>query len=296
MAIKHILLLIILAIPAFAQQQEWGQCGGIGWAGPTTCVSGTSCIKHNDYFSECLAPSSSTATGTQPTGGNCLTLKLDAKLPDPFTFFANGTCVASQADWACRRAEISQLFQRYELGTLPSKPQTVTGTLSGTALTINVSDSAKIISLAPTITYPSIGSAPFPAIIAIGGLSIPTPAGVAVINFNNDDMAIQNDATSRGLGVGRIIDALEGISSNSRIDLTRLGVSGCSHNGKGALVAGAFETQSGSSYAGYWRISDKMLASGISTQTASEIVGENVWFSTAFAQYVNQVSGVILLE
>ncbi|KAH9940452.1 acetyl xylan esterase [Epithele typhae] len=65
---------------ASAQAQEWGQCGGIGWTGPTTCVSGTTCVKQNDYFSQCLASTSSvptttvtthtstTTTGTAPSG------------------------------------------------------------------------------------------------------------------------------------------------------------------------------------------------------------------------------------
>jgi len=190
--------------------------------------------------------------------------------------------------------------------------------LSGNTLTINVSDNGKSISFSVTITYPTSGTAPFPAIIGNGGISFPTPSGVALINFNNNDIALQNDASSRGQGkfytlygsnasasammawawgISRVIDALEIVSGNARIDLTKLAVSGCSRNGKGALVAGAFEPrialtipqESGSGGAGCWRISDKMLANGVNTQTASEIVGENVWFSTAFAQYANQV-------
>jgi endo-1,4-beta-xylanase len=34
--------------------QKWGQCGGIGWTGPTTCVSGSTCQKVNDWYSQCL--------------------------------------------------------------------------------------------------------------------------------------------------------------------------------------------------------------------------------------------------
>ncbi|KAL5355076.1 glycoside hydrolase superfamily [Aspergillus floccosus] len=34
--------------------QKWGQCGGIGWTGPTTCVSGTTCKYQNDWYSQCL--------------------------------------------------------------------------------------------------------------------------------------------------------------------------------------------------------------------------------------------------
>jgi len=149
-------------------------------------------------------------------------------------------------------------------------------------------------------------------------MSFPTPAGVSVITFNNNDMAAQNSGASRGVGkfyqlygsghsasammawawgISRVIDALE-MTPAANINLQRLAVTGCSRNGKGALVAGAFEPrialtipqESGSGGSGCWRISDVMLADGINTQTASEIVQENVWFSTAFAQFVNDVS------
>jgi hypothetical protein len=35
--------------------QQWGQCGGINYSGPTTCVSPYSCRKINDYYFQCLA-------------------------------------------------------------------------------------------------------------------------------------------------------------------------------------------------------------------------------------------------
>ncbi|KAF9043810.1 hypothetical protein BDZ89DRAFT_217024 [Hymenopellis radicata] len=352
MALKGPLaVLLAFAASAYAQSQVWGQCGGIGWTGATTCVSGSTCTYSNDWYSQCLpggpastaAPTSTTVlttsqasttsvatTGGSPTttaagGGSSacptlpasITLQSNAFLPDPFTFI-NGQKVVTKDDWACRREEISQLFQRYELGTLPPKPSSVTASLSGTSLTINVSEAGKSISFSVSISRPSSGTAPFPAIIAYGGLSIPTPAGVSVITFNNDDIAAQNDGSSRGQGkfftlygsshsagamtawawgVSRIIDALE-LTPSANIDLTKIGVSGCSRNGKGALVAGAFDArialtipqESGSGGAGSWRISDGMMKNGTSTQTASEIVGENVWFSTLFNPYVNQVN------
>jgi len=33
---------------------EWGQCGGIGWTGCTSCASGTSCSQINAYYFQCL--------------------------------------------------------------------------------------------------------------------------------------------------------------------------------------------------------------------------------------------------
>lgn len=196
---------------------------------------------------------------------------------------------------------------------MPPKPANVTGSLSGNTLTVSVSDQGKSISFTVSVSKPS-GAGPFPALIAYGGLSIPQPSGVAILTFNNDDIAAQQDGSSRGKGkfytiygsghsagammawawgVSRIMDALAQV--NSGIDLTRVGVTGCSRNGKGALVAGAFEPrivltipqESGSGGSGCWRISDSMLANGTSTQTASEIVGENVWFSPAFNTWAN---------
>ncbi|KAJ7155509.1 Glucuronoyl esterase catalytic domain from Hypocrea Jecorina [Mycena crocata] len=238
----------------------------------------------------------------------------DAALPDPFTF-ADGSKVATLSDWACRRAEISTLLQRDELGTLPDKPDSMHASFAGNTLNITVAVAGKSVSLAPTITYPTTGTAPFPALIAMGGISIPRPAGVAVINFNNAQMAAQDTAASRGHGlfytlfgsdasagamiawawaVRRIMDALEQLPA-ARINTARVGVSGCSRNGKGALVAGAFEPrlvltipqESGSGGTDSWRISDFILAGGILTQTASEIVQENVWLSSNFDQFAN---------
>nr|QBA31203.1 acetyl esterase precursor [Evansstolkia leycettana] len=37
-----------------AVAQHWGQCGGIGWTGPTTCVSPYTCTFVNDYYYQCL--------------------------------------------------------------------------------------------------------------------------------------------------------------------------------------------------------------------------------------------------
>jgi hypothetical protein len=139
-----------------------------------------------------------------------------------------------------------------------------------------------------------------------------------MINFNNDEMAAQVSTSSRGQGkfydlygsshtasamtawawgVSRIVDAIE-ITSAANINPKRLGVTGCSRNGKGALVAGAFEErialtipqESGSGGSACWRLSDAMKNSGTNVQTASEIIGENVWFSKTFEGYVNSVS------
>jgi hypothetical protein len=42
------------APPSAAQAPAWGQCGGSGWTGATACASGTSCVKQNEWYSQCL--------------------------------------------------------------------------------------------------------------------------------------------------------------------------------------------------------------------------------------------------
>ena len=34
--------------------QQWEQCGGIGYSGPTECASPYACVYQNDYYSQCL--------------------------------------------------------------------------------------------------------------------------------------------------------------------------------------------------------------------------------------------------
>ncbi|KAJ8080268.1 carbohydrate-binding module 1 [Marasmius tenuissimus] len=240
-------------------------------------------------------------------------------LPDPFTF-TNGAKVTTLADWTCRQAEISQLLQTYELGVKPAKPSSFSATFSGNTLSMTASNGGQSIQFSATVTLPS-GNGPFPAIIALDGGSIPRPSNVALINFNTGDMAQQNDGSSRGKGkfytlygsghsagamtawawgISRIVDAIEATPA-AKIDPKRLAVTGCSRDGKGALVAGALEPrialtipqESGSGGSASWRLSDDMMKRGIQTQTASEIVGENVWFSTAFNTYARSSVNVL---
>jgi hypothetical protein len=263
-------------------------------------------------------------TTGEDSGANCTipalpsyaSLPTNPKLPDPFKALS-GSRITTQADWTCRRAEISALARAFVLGTKPSKPSSVTASFSAGTLNITCSNGGKTIAFSVTITKPTSGSGPFPALIGVGGSSLPslTSKGVALITFDSDELAAEADATSRGQGkffdlygssldsgaliahawgVSRIIDALE-VTPSAGIDTTRLAVTGCSHFGRSALVAGAFDErialtvpqESGVGGAGAWRIADSEFANGKNVQTASEAVGENCWFGTGFNQFAN---------
>ncbi|KAK6362623.1 hypothetical protein TWF730_000079 [Orbilia blumenaviensis] len=61
-------IIAILTIKSVeAQGGAWSQCGGIGWSGTTTCVSGYTCTVLNPYYSQCLPGSGPSTTTTTTT-------------------------------------------------------------------------------------------------------------------------------------------------------------------------------------------------------------------------------------
>lgn len=240
------------------------------------------------------------------------------KLNDPFTF-SDGSKVTTQDQWKCRQAEISKILQQYELGDYPPPPDKVEATLSGASLSVKVTVGGKTATISTSIRKGS-GASPGPAIIAIGGSSLPIPGTVGSMTFSNDAWAGQSNSRGQGAfytlfgnthsagaltawawGVDRLIDGLEQLGSAATgIDTKRLGTTGCSRNGKGAFVVGALvqrialtlPQESGSGGAACWRISDSEEGKGQTIQTAHQIVTENVWFSTRLNQYVRAVNTI----
>ena len=124
---------------------------------------------------------SRTVTVTQSGGGggcnmppipSFASLPTNSFLPDPFTFM-NGSRVTTRAEWTCRRAEIAALAQEFEYGYKPNTPYSATtGSRSGNTLTVTVTDNGRTISFNASITYPSSGSGPFPAMIGVCGSNL----------------------------------------------------------------------------------------------------------------------------
>ncbi|KZT38981.1 mannanase [Sistotremastrum suecicum HHB10207 ss-3] len=67
MFLKSLASLAAVAVAVSAQAPNWGQCGGIGWSGATTCAGGWVCTYSNPYYSQCLAPSSTSTKSTTTT-------------------------------------------------------------------------------------------------------------------------------------------------------------------------------------------------------------------------------------
>jgi hypothetical protein len=238
-------------------------------------------------------------------------LPANATLPDPFTRL-NGTRIASKADWRCRRAEIKKLAERYVYGEKPVKPTTVTGTVSNSTISVNVSHNGRNAAFSASVQLPS-GTGPFPAVIVLGGFGADTAtiraAGAAVISY--DPLAVGREGTPRnnkqgafysiygatsgtGLlaawawGASRIIDVVEQ-SGGTLLKADAMGVTGCSRYGKGAFVVGAFDQrialtmpiESGSAGAPILR----GIPGESGAQPLSSAYGEQPWLGDAFSSF-----------
>ncbi|WP_405094217.1 cellulose-binding domain-containing protein [Micromonospora sp. NBC_01392] len=260
------------------------------------------------------------AAGVENEGADCAvpalpeqgSLPTNAKLPDPFTKI-NGTRISTVSDWRCRREEIKRLSEKFVYGEKPAKPQTVTGSVSSTSITVNVSHQGRTSSFSAGVELPA-GTGPFPAVVVLGGFGADTAgikaAGAAVINY--DPYAVGREGTPRtnkqgafysiygntsptGLlmawswGVSRIIDVLEQ-SGGTILRGDATGVTGCSRFGKGAFVIGAFDQriqltmpiESGSGGVPIFR-----GIPGEGAQSLSSAYGEQPWLGDAFGSFTS---------
>ena len=164
--------------------------------------------------------------------------------------------------------------------------------LAKDTIVVTVKDGEGELAIRCPVIYPE-GDGPFPAIIGIGfwagAGSLPskifTDRNIAMIGFPfGDVMAHQQTRGSEPInalypelqemgayaawpwGVSRVIDGLEALGAESRIDLGHLAISGCSFAGKMALFAGAFDErialtiaqEPGGGGAAAWRVSETL--------------------------------------
>ena len=214
-------------------------------------------------------------------------------LTDPFIWSDGSGRSTNFSDWSHRRAEIAAEIQNYEIGPKPKRPDTITASYSGGVLTVVVTENGKTLTLKSQVVLPS-GTGPFPAVIGMnsGTGSLPanlfTSNGVATITYNHNDVTIYNgkgetnpyflmypDLNYAGQysawawGVSRLIDGLELVQNDLKIDLKHLAVTGCSYAGKMALFAGALDErialtipqESGGGGAAAWRVSESLIES-----------------------------------
>jgi len=79
---------------AYAQQAAYAQCGGNGWTGAKSCVSGYTCNVYNEYYAQCIPGSGSAAPAT--TAKPASTVKVTStKVAVPTTVVSTKQAVTS---------------------------------------------------------------------------------------------------------------------------------------------------------------------------------------------------------
>ena len=205
------------------------------------------------------------------------TLTASAQLAAPQTDLPNplqkldGTLVKNLDDWRSRRQEIAAMIQQYGIGEKPEvAPEAIKARMDGDTLIVDVTVGGETLTLKSGIHYPTTGQPPYALMIGTSMLSLPKlmfeNRPIATMNYheaqvndysqwkphhergehNFDRLYPQlkdNGAYSQwAWGLSRLIDGLEQLGpEKTKINVKRIGVSGCSYAGKMSLFCGAFD-------------------------------------------------------
>jgi hypothetical protein len=241
-------------------------------------------------------------------------------LPDPFMWAdSSRERISSRSDWRCRREEIGDQIQHYELGTKPAPPKNLIANFSADSiLTVFVVVNEDTLLLTSKITLPK-GNGPFPAVIGVGFSptgSLPadifTSRGIATIRYNESQITkawsnkrgdgpffrLYRDTTRSKFiawawGASRIIDGLEKCPE-AKIDLKHLAITGCSYAGKIALFSGAFDErialtisiESGGGGYTAWRVTETLSGKRETLRNAQG----GAWYVSTLSQFNNAVT------
>ena len=181
-------------------------------------------------------------------------------LPDPFAMH-DGTRIKDKSEWGCRRNEVKKDLEQYEIGPKPD-PSTIkelTATYSGSKLTVKVTTKDGSIEITSTVS----GSGKCVAIGMNG--SAGNISGCKQIPFNHDQVVTYaNGGGSHNTsdpfykvypdlkgkigkyaawswGISRLIDGIVKVKDQLDVDVSKIGIQGCSYAGKMALFGGALD-------------------------------------------------------
>lgn len=192
-------------------------------------------------------------------------------LPDPLLMSDGKTRVTQIKEWSPRRREIADIIQQYGIGQKPEvSPEAVKARMMGDTLVVDVTVNGETLTLKSCLHYPTTGEPPYALMIGTSMLSLPKPLfenrPIATMNYHEaqvNDYSQWRPHHERGehnfdrlypelkdngaysewaWGISRLIDGLEQLGTEqTKIDVKRIGISGCSYAGKMALFCGAFD-------------------------------------------------------
>lgn len=208
--------------------------------------------------------------------------------------------VSSFSDWERRHHEIGTLIQHYGIGEKPAVgKEQVKARMEGDTLIVDVTVNGETLTLRSAIRYPQTGEAPYALMIGTDMIALPRqlfadrPIATTVFTSaqvndykqwgNHHDRGehhfdrLYPNLTGNGAysewawGMSRLLDGLQQLGSEAtKIDMRRIGVTGCSYAGKMALYCGAFDErialtiaqEPGGGGAAAWRKSHELTLAG----------------------------------
>lgn len=219
-------------------------------------------------------------------------------LPDPLAWANSGEKrkVTHFSEWAQRRNEIAAQLQHYGIGEKPQvAPEQVKARMVGDTLFVDVTENGQTLTLHSQIHYPKTGKGPYALMIGTSMLSLPRNLfdnrPIATMTFHEDQVnnysqwrehkdrgehpfdrlyphLSANGAYSEwAWGFSRLLDGLQQLGEEvTNIDMSHIGVTGCSYAGKMALYCGALDErvaltiaqEPGGGGAAAWRISHQL--------------------------------------
>ncbi|MCL2282942.1 MAG: hypothetical protein FWC26_06455 [Fibromonadales bacterium] len=213
-------------------------------------------------------------------------LKTNNPLPDPFAM-NDGTRISAKEQWACRRNEVKKDLEQYEIGPKPNpSTATVEATLSGTTLSVKITTKDGNITLTSTVS----GSGNCVAIGMNGNAG--NISGCRQVPFMHDQIVTYDGGSGShntsdpfykvypdlkgkigkyaawSWGISRLIDGIEQVKDQLGVDMSKIGLQGCSYAGKMALFGGALDErvaltvaqESGGGGINSWRMSKAFTA------------------------------------
>ncbi|KAK6358259.1 hypothetical protein TWF730_007609 [Orbilia blumenaviensis] len=160
-----------------AQSGPWGQCGGVQYTGPTTCVAGYSCKYLNDYYWQCIPGDQ---VGTTTTRSTTTTTRATTT---PSTTIRTTTVVTTSAS---RTPTTTTRSTTTSTRTTTSSTRTATSTgTPGIKYWFSFGDSYTQTGFDPNGVQPAVGNAlgnpPYPGWTSANG---PNWIDVATVKYN----------------------------------------------------------------------------------------------------------------
>jgi hypothetical protein len=230
-----------------------GPTGGSGGASPGTGGSPAGGASGGG-----AASSENSGAGSCTASAGALLASDNKKFPNPFALH-DGTLITTKKQWQCRRQEIMQDLYKYEIGPKPDPAESkVSATFSGGTLTVNVMTKDGSMTLTSKVSGSgsciliTMDSAPS---LVTGCTTVPFTSNQVVKN-EQDSNQYQTDPyykvypslwkmignySAWSWGVSRLIDGIEQVKDQMKVDTTKIAVHGCSYAGKMALFAGALD-------------------------------------------------------